>query len=140
LDTWYARLHQLLLLPQSEFDAPARKFDTEVDTAPNPLVKILLPHATSARQKEFVIQVEAAMVRAAVEYKLYGEAGFKSVNDPGGNGPFTLQRFIFQGEDRGFKLTSTYVPVHIPLTTIFVEKDGPAFNVIGPRAGQAVTP
>jgi hypothetical protein len=140
LDPWYARLHKTLLLPQPEFDAQARAFDTELQTAANPLVKILLPYTLTPRHKEFTIQVEAAMVRAAVEYKLHGEAGLNSVMDPAGKGPFTLQRFVFQGEDRGFKLTSPYVPVHIPLTMIFEEKDGPAFNVLGPRAGQPVTP
>jgi len=140
LDAWYARLLKLLAQPQPAFDAPARAFDVDLMNATNPLVKILLPNASTPRKKEFAIQVEAAMVRAAVEYKLHGAAGLNRVMDPGGNGPFGFHRFIFQGEDRGFKLTSPYVPVHIPLTMIFEEKDGPAFNVLGPRAGEAVTP
>ena len=140
LDSWYARLHKILLLPQPEFDAQAQAFDTEIRTAANPLVKILLPYTLTPRKKEFTIQVEAAMVRAAVAYKVHGEAGLQSVKDPGGNGPFGFQRFMLQGEDRGFQLASTYVATKGPVKMIFVEKDGPAVNVLGPRAGQAVTP
>ena len=80
------------------------------------------------------------MVRAAVAYKLNGEAGLQSVTDPCGKGPFAFQRFIFQGEDRGFQLTSTYVATKGPVKMIFIEKDGPAITALGPRAGQAVTP
>jgi len=140
LDPIYARLHSILLLPVTEFNAPAQQFDAEMKTATNPLFNILLPDAQAPRRKEFIIAVEAAMVRAAVAYKLKGEAGLQSVPDPCGKGPFAFQRFVFQGEDRGFQLTSTYVATKGPVKMIFVEKDGPAITVLGPRAGQAVTP
>ena len=62
------------------------------------------------------------MVHAAVEYKLHGESGLKSVMDPFGNGPFGFQRFVFKGVDRGFELKSAYAGADAPFVMIFVEK------------------
>jgi len=78
------------------------------------------------------------MVRAAVEYKLHGEAGLKSVMDPFGNGPFAFQRFEFKGVDRGFELKSAYAGAGAPFVLIFVEKQGPAFQITGPNAGKEI--
>jgi hypothetical protein len=83
------------------------------------------------------------MVRAAVEYKLHGESGLKSVVDPFGNGPFAFQRFVFEGVDRGFELKSAYPwPLGVPYALIFVEKEGPPFYIDGSpqRIGHAVKP
>jgi hypothetical protein len=92
------------------------------------------------RLKEFRILVKLAMVRAAAEYELHGEAGLKSVTDPCGNGPFTFQRFVFNGVDRGFELKSVYDGQGSPEAFIFVEKTGAPFQVDGPRIGQALEP
>ena len=78
------------------------------------------------------------MVHAAVEYKLHGESGLKSVMDPFGNGPLGFQRFVFKGVDRGFELKSAYAGADAPFVMIFVEKHGPAFQVTGPDAGKAI--
>ena len=83
--------------------------------------------------------VDLAMVRAAVEYKLRGEAGLKSVMDPCGKGPFAFQRVIFEGVDRGFKLKTAYDGGEFPEALIFIEKEGPPFRVNGPQAGQALS-
>ena len=56
-----------------------------------------------------------------------------------GNGPFGLQRFVFKGVDRGFELKSAYAGADAPFVMIFVEKQGPAFQVVGPDAGKAIT-
>jgi hypothetical protein len=76
------------------------------------------------------------MVHAAVEFKLHGEAGLKSVMDPFGDGPFACQRFVFKGVDRGFELKSAYAGLGFPCAMIFVEKGGPAFYIEGPHEGQ----
>ena len=76
--------------------------------------------------REFATLTDQAMVRAAVEYRLHGEAGLKSVSDPFGNGPFTFQRFVFEGVDRGFELKSAYAGLGYPCALIFVEKHGTA--------------
>jgi hypothetical protein len=78
------------------------------------------------------------MVHAAVEYKLHGESGLKSVMDPFGNGPFAFQRFVFKGVDRGFELKSAYAGTDAPFVMIFVEKEGPAFQITGSDAGKAI--
>jgi len=90
------------------------------------------------RPREFRAQAQLAMVHAAVEYKLHGEAGLKRVMDPFGNGPFGFRRFVFKGVDRGFELKSAYAGADAPFGMIFVEKQGPAFQITGPDAGKAI--
>jgi len=71
-----------------------------------------------------------AMLNAAVEYKLHGEAGLKSVADPVGNGFIRgWETFSFEGVERGFKLTSAYTATGLRRSDDFVEKDGPPFLV-----------
>ena len=84
------------------------------------------------------MQAELAMVHAAIEYRLHGEAGFQSVADPLGKGFFAFEHFVFQGEDRGFKLTTAYAPTNGPISMIFVTKAGPAFYVLGNHVGEAI--
>lgn len=77
------------------------------------------------------------MVRAAVEYKVNGEPGLQDVSDPCGKGPFSFQRFLFEGVDRGFELKSAYAGRGFREVLIFVQKDGPPFLANGKNAGQA---
>jgi hypothetical protein len=77
------------------------------------------------------------MVQAAVQYKLHGQAGLESVTNPLGQRPFGLQRFIFDGVDRGFELSADYAGTGYPEVFIFVETDGPPFLVFGKNAGKA---
>jgi hypothetical protein len=44
----------------------------------------------------------------------------------------------FKGADRGFEVKSAYAGADAPFVMIFVEKQGPAFQVIGPEAGKAI--
>jgi hypothetical protein len=134
------RLATISALPPAEFDVQEKQFYADIDKSTNPLVRELFPAVRPARSKEFAILTELAMLRAAVEYRLHGEAGLKSVMDPCGNGPFEFQRFIFNGEDRGFELKSACSGRGFPEVMIFVEKDGPPFYVNGKNAGKAVSP
>jgi hypothetical protein len=137
----YLRLVKILTLPLPEFEDQIQKFDTEVQKTQNPFVTALFPSPLQPlRRKEFRSQAEQAMVHAAVEYKLHGEAGLKSVMDPFGKGPFASQRFMFDGVDRGFELTSDYSFGKVPCGIIFVEKEGPPFSVSSPNIGKAVKP
>lgn len=141
MEPLYPRLTKILTLPLPEYEDQIQKFDAEIQNSQNPLVAVLFPNPVqSPRRREFKIQVEAAMVRAAIEYKLHGEAGLKSVMDPCGNGPFVFQRFVFEGVDRGFKLTSAYAGLKFPCAFIFVEKAGTPFYIDGPYIGQAIKP
>jgi len=134
----YERLAVIMALPEPEYEARIKEFSAEVQSTKNPLVTMAFPAFEKCRQKEFTILAELAMVQAAVEYKLRGEAGLKSVPDPYGEGPFGFQRFYFQGVDRGFELRSAYEGRGYPTSLIFVEKDGAPFQVTGPKAGKAI--
>ena len=136
----YLRLVKIMALPPPEYEEQIQQFAPEIQQSQNPFVQLLFPDPLRPRVREFKIQAWQAMVRAAVEYKLHGEAGLKSVQDPFGNGPFTFQRFVFEGVDRGFELKSAYAGLQYPCALIFVEKEGPAFRTDGPYIGQAVKP
>jgi hypothetical protein len=82
--------------------------------------------------------VKEAMLRAGVAYKLHGEAGLRNVVDPCGDRPFSMRRFVFEGEDRGFELRSAYTGQGHPAVLIFVEKNGRPFMIDGKNAGQPV--
>jgi hypothetical protein len=139
----FPRLASILALPEPEYEIQAKQFVADTQGSQNPFFTLLNPYfngsfllgqTTQVRAREFRIQAQQAMVRAAVEYKLHGEAGLKSVMDPFGNGPFAFQRFVFKGVDRGFELKSTYAGAGAPFMLIFVEKQGPAFTIIDGKA------
>jgi hypothetical protein len=134
----YERLSPLLALAYAEYQTRRDQVVAEVEKSPNPLIASTAGF-WKARAKEFSIQAYAAMVRAALEYKLHGEAGFKSVSDPCGQGPFGFRRFMFEGVDRGFELKSGYDMDGDKCVLIFVEKDGPLFYVSGPHVGEALS-
>ena len=140
----YQRAAVMLALPHLEYEDQMKQFSAEVQRSPNPFASLTFPAIEKARLKEFAILVELAMVRAAVEYKLHGDAGLQSVTDPCGQGPFGFERFVFQGVDRGFELKSAYDYKGSPYALIFVEQDGPPFyvnanSVVGKKAGQPVS-
>ena len=135
----YDRIAAILALPRAEYEGQIGPFSTEIQNSPNPLMKELFPSVIKCREKEFVILANLAMLRAAVEYKSTGDAGFNSVRDPLGDGPFVRQRFVFKGVDRGFQLQSAEKDWRgFPDTLIFVEKAGAPFLVAGKHAGEAV--
>src|SRR4029077_8676453 len=134
----YERLAQVVALPLREYEEQMRPLLAQIQGTSNPLVKMTFPAFEKCRQKEFAVKAAAAMVQAAIEYKLRGDAGFQSVVDPCGDGPFGFQRFIFEGVDRGFQLKSAYAGRGLPETLIFVEKDGTPFYGNGQKAGQPV--
>ena len=136
----YLRLVKIMTLPLPEYDDQVQQFAMEIQKSQNPFVQLLFVDPLRPRVKEFRIQAWQAMVRAAVEYKLHGEAGLKSVRDPLGNGPFAFQRFVFEGVDRGFELKSAYAGLQYPCALIFVEKEGTPFRTDGPHLGEAVQP
>ena len=142
MEPLYPRLIKIMTLPFPEYEGQMQKFDAEIQKSRNPLIPIAFPGSfQSARRKEFRMQAELAMVRAAVEFKLHGEAGLKSVTDPLGNGPFIFQRFVFEGVDRGFELKSAYAGLGYPCALIFVEKEGTPFSVSGSKhIGEAIKP
>jgi hypothetical protein len=134
-DAIFQRAADLMALPHPAFEEQAKQFQAEIEKA-NPLAALTFPAILKARPKEFRMQAKLAMFHAAVAYKLHGEEGLRSVNDPFGQGPFQFERFVFEGLDRGFKLTSAYAGNGYPETLIFVETEGTPFLCDGPKAGQ----
>lgn len=142
--SFFPRVAAIMALPPREYETEAKQLSAEIQKSTNPFInmyKLLLGWENwQFRQAEFKTQAQLAMVRAAVEYKLHGEPGLKTVADPFGNGPFAFRRFVFKGVDRGFELRSSYSGTDAPCVMIFVEKTGPAFHVTGPDAGKAIAP
>jgi hypothetical protein len=137
-DPVYERLAMILALPQPEYEDQMKEFSAGIQNSSNPFIAQSFSAWGKCRSKEFAILVELAMVRAAMEYKLHGEQGLKSVTDPGGSGPFAFQRFVFEDVDRGFELKSLFDGRGFPEVLIFVEKDGPPFQVNWKNAGEAL--
>jgi hypothetical protein len=136
LDPWFERAAPLLLLYCIESESQMKAFDADVDRSPNPLVPKLLKVFRHCRQRELAGLVRLSLLRAAVEYRLRGEEGLRSVEDPCGSGPLEFRRFVFEGVDRGFELKSAYAGRDYPEVLIFVEKEGPPFRLDGKNAGQ----
>jgi len=132
----YAQIAPLLALPYAEYKEKLPQVSADLEKSPNPFMRLGIPAFFKARNREFRIQVSRAMVRAAVEYKLHGEAGLQKVIDPCGQGPFAFERFMFEGTDRGFLLRSAFEDNGKPDVLIFVEKEGSPFRVNGPKAGE----
>ena len=136
MEPFYNEAVRIIVLPHGPFEEQAKQFEASLDRADNPLLKAVFPLITKARQKEFRAQALLAMFHAAAAFKAHGEAGFNSVNDPFGQGPFQMNRFIYETRDRGFQLTSAYNGAGYPETLIFVESGELPADVLGPKAGR----
>jgi hypothetical protein len=138
LSPFYAETERVMNLPYPEFKAVAEALDKQLSSHPNILVRNFLPSIAKARNKEFRAIANRSMLHAALQYRLDNSNGLASVQDPFGNGPFVASRFAFEGADRGFKLKSALDIKDSEVSYLFVEKPGSAFQVQGPRIGQAV--
>lgn len=107
-------------LPYREFQQQIKGFDERVEGQSNLFVKKLFPSLGKARSREFTALNRLAMLRAAITYRLEGEAGFKNVQDPFGSGPFGFRRVENhpnrQGRaiGSGFELSSEMINVWGP--------------------------
>ena len=137
-EAYYEQLAVIMTQPHGPFEEQFKALGEAARQAGNFLFSESLNTWPNSRRKEFTIQAELAMVHAAIEYRLHGETGFQSVADPLGKGVFAFEHFVFQGEDRGFKLTTAYAPTNGPISMIFVTKAGPAFYVLGNHVGEAI--
>jgi hypothetical protein len=132
----YHKVAAVAALPALEFEPAAKELSAEIQKSANPFVLAVLPSLEKARYREFRIVSYVAMLRAAVEYKLHGDAGLQSVPDPCTQGQFAFRRFLFEDVDRGFELKSTFdLRGGDRAVLIFVEKPGTPFRVDGPHVG-----
>jgi hypothetical protein len=138
VEPYYDRAGRILSLPRAEYEPKSKQFITEIEQSHNPFLSLTFPAVAKCRPKEFASEAALAMVRAAVAYRLNGEAGLRTIKDPIGATPFEYERFAFEGVDRGFKLKSAYDGRGFPEVLIFVEKQGSPFQVNGKEAGQAL--
>jgi hypothetical protein len=134
----HEQLKAILTLPSGAYEKQAEQFEAEAHKSGNFFFTQSFPPWLRSRVKELSTQAIQAMLRAAVEYKLHGQTGFQSVMDPLGNGPFAFQRFVLQGEDRGFELQSAYTGQAYPCALIFVEKPGVSFATSGTNMGNLI--
>lgn len=132
------KLEALMALPYPDSEPQFQQFKAEMEQSGNPLVGLSLPAWEKARRRESKILVYLAELRAAVAYKLRGEAGLQSVIDPCGEGPFAFRRFVFEGVDRGFELKSASKILGNEGALLFIEKEGAAVRVNGPYVGEAI--
>ncbi len=137
MEPFNQKLAAVMALPYGEYQEQIKQLKAETQQSSNPLPTLGLIFWENSRDKEFKAQVNVAMMRAALEYKLHGQAGLQSVADPCGQGPFGFRRFIFEGVDRGFELKSACPLNPWPFAIIFVEKEGTLFYHDGRYAGQA---
>jgi len=140
MDPLYDKLANIETLPRAQYEEQMKEFMSDVRNSPNPFVHELFPALEKCRPKEFGATADLAMVQAAIQYKLHGQAGLNSVTNPLGQGPFSFQRFMFDGVDRGFELDADYSGVGFPEVFIFVESEGPPFVVFGKNAGKTPKP
>jgi hypothetical protein len=137
LAPFYQQLSVIMVMPYPQYPPQIEAFTARIEKLPNLFTPRLLSF-DKWRRLEFAMQVRFAMIRAAVAYKHQGNQALASVADPCGNGAFVFQRFMFEGIDRGFKLTSGYRHDGYQETLIFVEKIGTPFFVDGNNAGKAL--
>jgi hypothetical protein len=135
----YDEMAVVVALPYDQYKPRIKTLTEKIESHPNLLVSKFFPSLEKCRYKEFSSIVRLAMLRAAVQHRLRGEEGFKSVTDPCGSGPFHFERFTLDGVDRGFALTSELDWRGFNEITIFVETSGPIFYIDGPKAGKSVS-
>ena len=137
-EPFYQRAAIIMALPQPEYEGQIKQLRTDIQKASNPVLTFAFPDIEKARVQEFAIEAQLAMVRAAWEYKLHGDAGLNSVQDPFGKGPFVIKRFLLAGKERGFELQSKYAGRGFQEVMIFVENNEFRFVVSGRNAGQVL--
>lgn len=132
LEPLYERLANVMALPYSQCISQIEALKLDVSKQSNPLAPPLLGYERM-RQNSHRMEVQFAMIHAAVQYKLHGEEGLRKVMDPCGTGPFAVRRFIFEGVDRGFELKADCHSSGFDEALVFVEKSGTPISSKGER-------
>ncbi len=139
MDATYDEVAVLMTAPYGQFLPGIKAFNEKIAKHPNLLVRVFFPAFEKCRLREFAAETKSDLLRAAHAYRQSGEAGLSQVMDPLFNEPFRFRRFEFGGVDRGFELVSKMRYMDDwNASLIFIEKDGPAFNLDGKNAGKPV--
>jgi hypothetical protein len=101
----YEWVQQVVSAAPDQLRPEHEAFEQKVASLKNPLIEQLVPNTLKARQNELHLIAHLAMVRAAIALRVGGEAAFRQIRDPFGDGPFMLRRL---GPDDGdaFELDS----------------------------------
>lgn len=134
----YDELQTLMQTPFPEAQTRIKTFDSRVRAHPNLLVQEMFSAMGNCRRKEFTAEVKRSMLQAAIEQRRGGDAAREQVKDPMSQQPFAYQRFLFDGADRGFELKSAFILPGFNGRMVFVDKDGPAFQIVGDHIGKRV--
>ena len=138
LTPFYNDADLMMQAPFTVFLESKARFEKKVAASTNAMVRPLIGDYPKTRLKEFAAQTRLAMLRAAMARRLRGEQAFQSVLDPMTGQPFSLQPVKIGGAVRGFELRSLVKspPALDAIAQVFLEKDGPALFLDGPKAGQ----
>jgi hypothetical protein len=129
-----------LRLPLQDYLERLDRVSDELNPDGNLIAENFVRYAVGTRDMALVAEVRSQMILAALSYRLDGEAGFMGIQDPAGDGPFTMRRVTVNGEDRGFSLASALQVSGYPEILVFIEQPGAPLFVSGTRAGQLRPP
>lgn len=102
----YDWLQPILSAKPDQLALEHEEFQRKIGALKNPLVEALVPNILKARQTELRLDAHLAMIRAAIAFRSGGEAAFRQIRDPFGDGPFILRR-LGSGEHAPFELSSS---------------------------------
>jgi hypothetical protein len=135
LDPLYDKATQLLGLSYDDFENEIDGFESALKANTNPFVKLVFPQVQRAREKEFTADCLESILKAALARRLDGDAAFKSIHSPLTGKPFEVAPVDFGGKHRGFLIRSGDPKKDPNRAQIFLESDGPAMRLRGPRVG-----
>ena len=94
-------MEKVAAAPYDQVAQRTEEFAAIKESSTNLLATYLIPNVTRARSKELEAIARLAMLQAAIAYKTGGDAAFRRIQDPFGEGPFERNG----GDDR-FELRS----------------------------------
>jgi hypothetical protein len=135
---YYDEVEHAMTLPYAEFQPALDELQKRIAASPNLLLHEFFPTFSKVRLKEFRITARMAMSHTAYQYRLDPANGLRQLPDPFGKGQFEMNRFVMDGADRGFKLSSQLQVPDFKEVLIFAERSGPPFLIDGPSAGRRI--
>jgi hypothetical protein len=101
----YESIERLHRLPYAEYLAARSEVDRQIKEA-GAIASKFVPDLNRARWSAEAYNAKRSMIRAAALYVLEGEAGLKKVQDPHGDGAFTVLKNVPEVGAEGFMLKS----------------------------------
>lgn len=86
----YDPLIKAMDLPMDQFGKALEEWTKVVEASKNPLVQLMMPAFGTSYYTYHRSLAHAAILHAAIIYRLEGKAAFEKIKDPYGDGPFTL--------------------------------------------------